>query len=87
MKAQEQQTRNNETQRSAVTIEPHDLVLVDSHDLQDSQEGEQPRMFAMRWLRITAVGSLVITLAHIVDRPIAWKCRSTINLGEKKEIK
>ncbi|CDJ33009.1 Retrotransposon nucleocapsid protein, related [Eimeria mitis] len=42
-KAQERQARNYDKRRSAVSFNPGDLVLVDSHALRSTQEGEQPK--------------------------------------------
>ncbi|CDJ29444.1 Retrotransposon nucleocapsid protein, related [Eimeria mitis] len=76
---QERQARNYDKRRSAVSFNPGDLVLVDSHALLGTQEGEQPKKFATRWVGPFAVRSRVNALAYIIDLPPTWRCHHTIN--------
>ncbi|CDJ36360.1 LOW QUALITY PROTEIN: uncharacterized protein EMH_0080840 [Eimeria mitis] len=84
-KAQEHQARNYDKRRSAVSSNPGDLVLVDSHALCSAQ-GEQPQKFATRWVGPFAVGSRINAFAYIIDIPPTWRCHHTINLGFLKQF-
>ena len=86
-KAQERQARNYDKRRSAVSFNPGDLVLVDSHALRSAQEGEQPKKFATRWVGPFAVRSRVNALAYIIDLPSTWRCHHTINVGFLKQFR
>ena len=86
-KAQERQARNYDKRRSAVIFNPGDLVLVDSHALRSSREGEQPRKFAARWVGPSTVRSRVNALAYIIDLPPTWRCHRTINVGFLKRFR
>ncbi|CDJ35654.1 uncharacterized protein EMH_0028270 [Eimeria mitis] len=85
-KAQERHARNYHKRRSAISFNPSDLVLVDSHAPLSAQEGEQSKKFATRWAGPFAVRSRVNTLAYILDSS-TWRCQSTINVGFLKQFR
>ena len=80
-KAQERQARNYDKRRSAVAFEPGDLVLVDINPLRGSQNGDQNRKFAARWVGPLAVRARVKALAYTLEVPPEWRCHKTIKVG------
>ena len=86
-KAQERQARNYDKRRSAVTFEPGDLVLVDTHALRGAKHGDQTRKFAARWVGPFGVRARVNGLAYTLEFPPEWRCHKTINSGFLKRFR
>ena len=86
-KVQEQQARNYDKRRSAVTFAPGDLVLVDPHALRGAQDGDQTRKFAARWVGPFAVRARVNALAYTLELPPEWRCHKTINVEFLKKFR
>ena len=86
-KAQEQQARNYDKRRSAVTFGPGNLVLVDTHARRGVQDGDQTRKFAARWAGPFAVRARVSGLAYTLELPPEWRCHEAINVGFLKRFR
>ena len=86
-KAHERRARNYDKRRSAVTFEPGDLVLVDTHALRGARDKAQKRKFVARWVGQFAVRARVNGLAYTLKLPPEWRCHKTINVGFLKKFR
>ena len=86
-KAQERQARNYDKRRSAVTLEPGDLVLVDTHNLRGARAGDKARRFTAHWVGPFAVCARANGLAYTLELPPEWRCHKTLNVGFFKKFR
>ena len=87
MYAESERRTSDKAWRSAVTLAPSDLLPVDIHALGGTQDGDQTRTFAARWMGPLAVPSRVKALAYTLELPPEWRCHKTIGAGFPKRFR